>query len=161
MCLIVIMLGIYASNLGDASSTISVNNVNSGNIEEHIKSGIISNNGGDLRLVNDDVLALKHKYHYGVFMSLMTVFSAALVGLASEAILTNHKYVQIEVLPPVTGNRRRTVVDDEEKILTNNVVVLPPPSRGIFMFYISMFCLFYLLRYKLLLMILSHTFLNL
>eukprot|EP00943_MAST-04B_sp_MAST-4B-sp1_P003916 g3916.t1 len=142
------MLGIYASTLGEASSINSVNIVKSGsNIKDHTNSGITLNNGDDLKVVNNDAFALKQKYHYGVFMSFMTVFSAALIGLASEAILSNHKYVQITVAHPLQVNRRRTAVDDEEKSHTNKVVVLPPPSRGIFIFYISIFCLFYLLMY--------------
>jgi hypothetical protein len=146
MCLTVIMLGIYASSLGELSSKNSVKS-GSRNIKDHINLGSILNNGDELKGVNDDTFALKQKYHYGVFMSFMTVFSAALVGLASEAILSNHKYVQVKVAHPLTVNRRRTALIDEEKNLSNKVVVLPPPSRGIFMFYISIFCLLYLLMY--------------
>ena len=67
----------------------------------------------------------------------MTVFLQAIIGILSEAIVSNHDFVRVTVTR--TG-RNRLDIDAGEK------VVLPPPSQA-FVFYVSMFCLLYLLLY--------------
>ena len=66
----------------------------------------------------------------------MTVFLQAIIGILSEAIVSNHDSVRVTVT-----RKCRNRVD----IAAGEKVVLPPPQA--FCVYVSMFCLLYLVVY--------------
>ena len=160
MCLLVIMLGIYASTLDSSIDSLD-NNLKpvANNIQSHkdVSTSIISitpdrlHSAGKKSFVNNKKLDLKKQYYFGVFMSFMTVIMNVICAVLIEAIITNREFVQTKIFV-TNNNKRRSILpirnsNNDEKNVFKKMIILPPPSRGIFTFYMSIFSLFYLLVY--------------
>ena len=134
MCLGVITVGIYASTLGGSASVQSNKESLANTLQlAQSESQSLSSQG-----IHSHDAPITQKFYVGVGASLMTVILQAIIGILSEAIVSNHDSVRVTVT-----RRGRNRLD----IAAGEKVVLPPPSQGIFVFYVSMFCLLYLLLY--------------
>ena len=108
MCLGVITVGIYASTLGGSASVQSNKESLANTLQlAQSESQSLSSQG-----IHSHDAPITQKFYVGVGASLMTVFLQAIIGILSEAIVSNHDFVRVTVTR--TG-RNRLDIDAGER----------------------------------------------